>query len=57
MTKRSPGRAALQCCVRVLLNRELEDGGISLEEFEREEERLLDRLHVAQTCSTSKDRR
>ncbi|MCT9011491.1 hypothetical protein N4G66_43185 [Streptomyces rhizosphaerihabitans] len=28
-----------------------------MEEFEREEERLLDRLHVAQTCSTSKDRR
>ncbi|MET8137303.1 MULTISPECIES: gas vesicle protein GvpG [unclassified Streptomyces] len=40
-----------------LLNRELEDGDISLEEFEREEERLLDRLHAAQNCSTPKDRR
>lgn len=40
-----------------LLNRELEDGDISLEEFEREEERLLDRLHAAQTCSTPSDRR
>ncbi|MEU8675530.1 gas vesicle protein GvpG [Streptomyces sp. NPDC048560] len=29
------------------LNRELEDGHIELEEFEREEERLLDRLHAA----------
>ncbi|MCX4821229.1 gas vesicle protein GvpG [Streptomyces sp. NBC_01142] len=29
------------------LNQELEDGSISLEEFEREEERLLDRLHDA----------
>ncbi|WP_455354592.1 gas vesicle protein GvpG [Streptomyces sp. SYSU K217416] len=27
------------------LNHDLEDGNISLEEFEREEERLLDRLH------------
>ncbi|MFF3412517.1 gas vesicle protein GvpG [Streptomyces sp. NPDC002742] len=40
-----------------VLNREFEDGGISLEEFEREEERLLDRLHVAQACSTPSDRR
>jgi hypothetical protein len=40
-----------------LLNRELEDGDIGLEEFEREEERLLDRLHAAQTCSTPSDRR
>ncbi|MFJ6836412.1 gas vesicle protein GvpG [Streptomyces sp. NPDC091209] len=40
-----------------LLNRELEDGDISLEEFEREEERLLDRLHAAQTRSTPNDRR
>ncbi|WP_406386822.1 gas vesicle protein GvpG [Streptomyces sp. NBC_01618] len=31
-----------------LLNRELEDGDISLEEFEREEERLLARLHAAE---------
>ncbi|WP_328557728.1 MULTISPECIES: gas vesicle protein GvpG [unclassified Streptomyces] len=37
-----------------LLNRELDDGDISLEEFEREEERLLDRLHAAQTRSTPK---
>jgi hypothetical protein len=36
-----------------LLNRELEDGDIGLEEFEREEERL----HAAQTCSTPSDRR
>ncbi|MGR8008169.1 gas vesicle protein GvpG [Streptomyces hypolithicus] len=28
-----------------VLNQELEDGDITLEEFEREEERLLDRLH------------
>ncbi|MEU9014596.1 gas vesicle protein GvpG [Streptomyces sp. NPDC048479] len=31
----------------VALNQELEDGDISQEEFEREEERLLDRLHEA----------
>ncbi|MEU1535069.1 gas vesicle protein GvpG [Streptomyces fagopyri] len=35
-----------------LLNRELEEGDISLEEFEREEERLLDRLYA-----TPNDRR
>ncbi|MFB8028383.1 gas vesicle protein GvpG [Streptomyces sp. NPDC056465] len=28
------------------LNQELEDGVVSLEEFEREEEELLDRLHA-----------
>ncbi|MEU5364070.1 gas vesicle protein GvpG [Streptomyces sp. NPDC005925] len=31
------------------LNRELEEGRIGLEEFEWEEERLLDRLYAAQT--------
>ncbi|MER5387363.1 hypothetical protein ABT040_45370 [Streptomyces sp. NPDC002688] len=30
---------------------------MSLEEFEREEERLLDRLHAAQACSGPNDRR
>jgi hypothetical protein len=40
-----------------LLNQELEDGDIGLEEFEREEERLLDRLHTARSCSASNDRR
>ncbi|MEU0126526.1 MULTISPECIES: gas vesicle protein GvpG [unclassified Streptomyces] len=33
------------------LNQELEDGGISLEAFEREEEELLDRLHAARVRS------
>lgn len=37
------------------LNQELEDGKISLEEFEREEERLLDRLHDAY-CAPSERR-
>ncbi|MFF3419711.1 gas vesicle protein GvpG, partial [Streptomyces sp. NPDC002698] len=41
---RDPGVLRAQLA---LLNRELEDGDISLEEFEREEERLLDRLHAA----------
>ncbi|MFI1704770.1 gas vesicle protein GvpG [Streptomyces griseoruber] len=40
-----------------LLNRELEEGDISLEEFEREEERLLDRLHAARVCPAPNDRR
>ncbi|MGF0170884.1 gas vesicle protein GvpG [Streptomyces sp. Marseille-Q5077] len=40
-----------------LLNQDLEDGSIGLEEFEREEERLLDRLHAAQSCPASNDRR
>jgi hypothetical protein len=30
------------------LNQELEDGALSVEEFEAEEERLLDRLHQGQ---------
>ena len=40
-----------------LLNREFEDGDISLEEFEREEEELLERLHVARVRSVQNDRR
>lgn len=40
-----------------LLNREFEDGDISLEEFEREEERLLDRLHATRVCRAPNDRR
>lgn len=39
-----------------LLNRELEDGDISLEEFEREEERLLDRLHAARVCPAERSK-
>ncbi|MFE7749576.1 gas vesicle protein GvpG [Streptomyces sp. NPDC057428] len=39
------------------LNDELEDGGISLEEFEREEEKLLDRLHAARARSAPNHRR
>ncbi|MFD7781197.1 gas vesicle protein GvpG [Streptomyces sp. NPDC059753] len=31
-------------------NQDLGDRDISLEEFEREEERLLDRLHSARSC-------
>ncbi|RII17918.1 Gas vesicle protein G [Streptomyces sp. YIM 130001] len=31
------------------LNRELDEGHLDLEEFEAEEERLLDRLHAART--------
>ncbi|MCX5008744.1 MULTISPECIES: gas vesicle protein GvpG [unclassified Streptomyces] len=49
-----PGVLRAQLAV---LNRELEEGDISLEEFEREEERLLDRLHAAQACSGPNDRR
>lgn len=40
-----------------VLNQELEAGDISLEEFEREEERLLDRLHAAQVRPAHIDRR
>ncbi|MGW4234693.1 gas vesicle protein GvpG [Streptomyces sp. NPDC004980] len=39
------------------LNQELEDGNVSLEEFEREEEELLERLHVARVRSVQNDRR
>ncbi|MER5462214.1 gas vesicle protein GvpG [Streptomyces sp. NPDC002668] len=39
----------------VALNQELEDGDISQEEFEREEERLLDRLHEA-SCARNERR-
>ncbi|MFJ4897366.1 MULTISPECIES: gas vesicle protein GvpG [unclassified Streptomyces] len=40
-----------------VLNQELESGDISLEEFEREEERLLDRLHAVQAGPAQSDRR
>ncbi|MGQ4485535.1 gas vesicle protein GvpG [Streptomyces sp. 372A] len=40
-----------------VLNQELEDGDITIEEFEREEERLLDRLHAVRADRTSNDRR
>ncbi|MBW5252374.1 gas vesicle protein GvpG [Streptomyces poriferorum] len=40
-----------------VLNQELESGDISLEEFEREEERLLDRLHAARGGPAQSDRR
>lgn len=49
-----PGVLRTQLAV---LNQELEDGDISLEEFEREEERLLDRLHAARACSAPNDGR
>ncbi|MET7365783.1 gas vesicle protein GvpG [Streptomyces sp. NPDC005566] len=39
------------------LNQELEDGNVSLDEFEREEEELLERLHVARVRSVQNDRR
>ncbi|GAA2960213.1 MULTISPECIES: gas vesicle protein GvpG [Streptomycetaceae] len=39
------------------LNQELEDGNVSPEEFEREEEELLERLHVARVRSVQNDRR
>lgn len=39
------------------LNQELEDGHISLEEFEREEEELLDRLHAARVRPAPNHRR
>lgn len=40
-----------------VLNQELEDGFISLEEFEREEDRLLERLHAAEASPTLRERR
>ncbi|MFF3485375.1 gas vesicle protein GvpG [Streptomyces sp. NPDC002701] len=40
-----------------VLNQEFEDGDIGLAEFEREEERLLDRLHAARACPLPNDRR
>ncbi|MFD9502677.1 gas vesicle protein GvpG [Streptomyces sp. NPDC060035] len=39
------------------LNEEFERGNVSLEEFEREEEELLERLHVARARSVRNDRR
>lgn len=39
------------------LNQELEDGDIGLEEFEGEEERLLDRLHSAKVGPAPHERR
>ncbi|MDQ0792327.1 gas vesicle protein GvpG [Streptomyces sp. B1I3] len=39
------------------LNQELEDGNISLEEFEREEEELLDRLHAGRVRTAPNHRR
>ncbi|MFE4690089.1 gas vesicle protein GvpG [Streptomyces sp. NPDC056749] len=39
------------------LNQELEDGNVSLEEFEREEEELLDRLHAGRVRPTPNHRR
>ncbi|MCG7524697.1 gas vesicle protein GvpG [Streptomyces sp. OfavH-34-F] len=40
-----------------VLNQELEAGDITLEEFEREEDRLLDRLHAARAARVPDDRR
>lgn len=40
-----------------VLNQELEAGDITLEEFEREEERLLDRLHAVRGGQAQIDRR
>ncbi|MFC8535904.1 gas vesicle protein GvpG [Streptomyces sp. NPDC057249] len=40
-----------------VLNQELEAGDITIEEFEREEERLLDRLHAARADRVPSDRR
>lgn len=40
-----------------LLNQELEGGDITIEEFEREEERLLDRLHAVRAGRVASDRR
>ncbi|MET8289770.1 gas vesicle protein GvpG [Streptomyces sp. NPDC005132] len=40
-----------------LLNREFEEGDITLEEFEREEERLLDRLYATRVAPAPHDRR
>ncbi|HWU04913.1 MAG TPA: gas vesicle protein GvpG [Streptomyces sp.] len=39
------------------LNQELEDGNVSLKEFEREEEELLDRLYAARIRPASNHRR
>ncbi|MFD3611027.1 gas vesicle protein GvpG [Streptomyces atroolivaceus] len=39
------------------LNQELEDGNVSLEEFEREEEELLDRLYAARVRPAPNHRR
>ncbi|MFD3729909.1 gas vesicle protein GvpG [Streptomyces sp. NPDC058632] len=39
-----------------VLNQELEAGDITLEEFEREEERLLDRLHAVRVGPAKSDR-
>lgn len=39
------------------LNQELEAGDITPEEFEREEERLLDRLHAVRASRAHRDRR
>ncbi|MFE9726689.1 gas vesicle protein GvpG [Streptomyces sp. NPDC005794] len=39
------------------LNQELEDGNVSLEQFEREEEELLDRLHAGEVRSAPNHRR
>ncbi|MER5725573.1 gas vesicle protein GvpG [Streptomyces sp. NPDC001110] len=39
------------------LNQELEDGNVGLEEFEREEEELLDRLHAGTVRSSPNHRR
>ncbi|MFC8225291.1 gas vesicle protein GvpG [Streptomyces sp. NPDC057287] len=39
------------------LNQELEDGSVGLEEFEREEEALLDRLHAARVRPLPNHRR
>ncbi|MCX4770668.1 gas vesicle protein GvpG [Streptomyces sp. NBC_01260] len=40
-----------------LLNQEYETGDITLEEFERQEERLLDRLHAARVGPARMDQR
>ncbi|MCX0242209.1 MULTISPECIES: gas vesicle protein GvpG [Streptomyces] len=40
-----------------VLNQELEAGDITIEEFEREEERLLDRLHAVRAVRVPSDRR
>ncbi|MFF1459521.1 gas vesicle protein GvpG [Streptomyces sp. NPDC058330] len=40
----------------VALNQEFESGNVSAEEFEREEEELLERLHVAQLRSAARGR-
>ncbi|MFI7382579.1 gas vesicle protein GvpG [Streptomyces sp. NPDC049813] len=39
------------------LNRDLDEGHLTLAEFEAEEERLLDRLYAAQTRPTPTNRR